>query len=92
MQVREWLSVGTLVAGVVLLAAGSGDQSPDNSTSAGRLVLFSVIISAVGAGSCLSVLKKGRRDLNTDFVYGIASGLFMGLAAVYTKAPKNNCH
>jgi hypothetical protein len=45
-----------------------------------------VIILAVGAGSLLSVLKKGRRGLNTDFVYGTASGLFMGLAAVYTKA------
>ena len=86
MQVREWLSVGTLVAGVVLLAAGSDYRSPDNSTSAGRLALFSVIILAVGAGSFLTVLKKGRRGLNTDLVYGTASGLFMGLAAVYTKA------
>jgi len=86
MQVREWLSVGALMAGVVLLAAGSDYQKPDNATSGSRLALFSVVILAFGAGSLLSVLKKGRRDLNTDFVYGAASGLFMGLAAVYTKA------
>jgi multidrug transporter EmrE-like cation transporter len=79
----EWTSVIFLVAGMVLLAAGTGDAEKSFTVSAAALAVYSAVILGLTAGFLLAGSRHGF--LKKDLSFGSAAGLLIGLAAVNTK-------
>ena len=81
----EWLGVALMVGGIVLLGI-SGVQERDRATAVSflGLVLVSVAILAV-LGVAVQIARGGRR-IPLPIVLGFASGMLIGLGALYTKA------
>ena len=81
----EWLGVGLMVGGIVLLGI-SGSQEVDHARSVSLVALAGVSVVILGVlGGVVRSAGDGRR-IPLAVVLGFASGVLIGLAALYTKA------
>ena len=81
----EWLGVGLMVGGIVLLGI-SGAQEGGRAAAVSFFGLVAVSIAILAAlGVAVRIARDGRR-IPLPVVLGFASGVLVGLAALYTKA------
>ncbi len=83
---REWVAVAMMILGIALLGLSADPSESEQVTLHGDLLLMVSI--AVGLIILLFILlqKYFIQNMNLEVVLGIATGLVMGLAALYTKA------
>jgi len=82
----EWIAFGAMLSGMILLGVSAVEEAAPPPPQWSQLFLVTGIILVLGAGA----YKLGRRGvlagIQTVFLLGMFSGLFIGLAALYTKA------
>ena len=81
----EWLGVGLMVGGIVLLGI-SGVQEHDRATAVSFLGLVAVSIAILAVMGAAVRIARGGRRIPLPVVLGFASGVLIGLGALYTKA------
>ncbi len=83
---REWVAVAMMILGIALLGLSTDPSEAEQVALQGYLLLMVSIV--VGLIILLFILlqKYLVPNMNLEVVLGIATGLVMGLAALYTKA------
>ena len=81
----EWLGIGLMVGGIVLLGI-SGAQERDRATAVSLLGLVAVSVAILGVLAVTARIARGGRRIPLAVVLGFASGVLIGLGALYTKA------
>ncbi|UCD86054.1 MAG: hypothetical protein JSU92_07635 [Deltaproteobacteria bacterium] len=85
-KLREWVAVAMMILGIALLGLSADPSEAEHVTLHGYLLL--IVSIAVSLTILLFILlqKYFIQNMNLEVVLGIATGLVMGLAALYTKA------
>jgi uncharacterized membrane protein len=81
----EWLGVGLMVGGIVLLGISCMHQG-DHATAVSFLGLIAVSLAILAALGVAVRIARSEGRISLPVVLGFASGALIGLGALYTKA------
>jgi multidrug transporter EmrE-like cation transporter len=81
----EWVGIALMVSGIVLLGV-SAAQEHDHATAVSRLALTAASLAILGVLAIAVHLARAGQRISLPVVLGFASGVLVGLGALYTKA------